>query len=373
MPPIGPETSQELAIGEKVSPFEFAVVVANKQIESIDWNDDADIVLKTAVSALFLVSDPTIAGLVPDTARFLNKEVYDRVSGRTYHDFLRDVGEVVALELRQATKFITNHDLSAHQIQVEFERYTHTDTLLSVLLFLTTHKPCCRLTRIAWLIPKLGTITSIIPLISYAAVRFAELMNDPLDPYRPCCTPVGNSWLHRLAIYIMHHCTEANVPPPSDLTELFSIVTLPSSDSTKQGKGRRMFQALLHPPQPTYLHEAPEGIAIGNQLALELLGEMDANRQDQYYRRVERAVTRYAAGRFGGDTASIKRIQVASGLSWADAKSLVGSHSFSRLVFNYQCRHLIASEHTKDCPDCQRLRAEMMNQLNHGAQIPSSV
>jgi hypothetical protein len=84
-------------------------------------------------------------------------------------------------------------------------------------------------------------------------------------------------------------------------------------------------------------------------------------------------VTRYAAGRFDGDTASIKQIHTASGLSWPNAKSLVRSPSFSRLVFNHQCRHLIVSEHTKDCPDCQRMREEMRLRSHRGSQIPSSV
>lgn len=370
-----PQTPDNAAPPCTMNAFEAAVELSKNQIDWIDVRNEEELRVKTAISGfVFLLSFPEAKELVPAVTKFLDGEFNTTNHIRTYADLLRDTINVAAIEQKKATEFIINNDSTEHEIRIGYEHYLDVDVILCLVLFIMIHKPCCRLVKIAWLIPRLGENKLIIPLISYAAAAFAELINDPSNHYRPCCTAVGNSWLHRLAVYVMHHCSESKLPLPPDLTKLISLVSLPSSPSIKEGKATRMYDALSHPPQPVYVHEAPEGIAIGNQLAIELLGEMDANRQEEYYRRVERAVACYTGNiTMNGVGPSIKKVQSASGLSWADAKSLVHSPHFSRLVFNYQCRYILALEHAKDCPDCQRVREEMEKRPHPGQQIRSSV
>jgi len=104
-----------------------------------------------------------------------------------------------------------------------------------------------------------------------------------------------------------------------------------------------------------FLHEAPPDQAVGTALALELVGEFDANRQGEHYRRVERAVAFYAWSLLKGGPPSTKAMQRASGLSWADAKQLVDRPFFSYLVFEAQCRYLTV----KRCPHCEAIRRQL--------------
>ena len=194
--------------------------------------------------------------------------------------------------------------------------------------------------------------------MAYALEALADLMNDPTSPFRPDCTSVGNSWLHRLGIYLLHHCSVEGLPPDPSLVRVMSLVALPPSASIKSGKATRIHDYLSNSEYPRYLHYASAAQAVGKALALELLDELDANRQTEHFRRIERAVAFYAVQLINGATEpSIKSIEVASGLSWADARKLVQRPYFKRLVFQHQCRHLAAHPES-DCAECASLRAE---------------
>jgi hypothetical protein len=188
------------------------------------------------------------------------------------------------------------------------------------------------------------------------------------------CTPIGNSWFHRLGVYLLHECGQHGLPPSRDLTELVSLVTGPSTSSVKSGKAARMFEGLVAAPTPTFLHEASADVLVGTQLALELLGDIDANRQEEHIRRIERAVG-YAAARIMLDhqTPSIKQIQDASGMSWADANAMVERPYFNRLVFDYQCNHVLARSLADSCPACRRLADALGGRSARGRQMPRSV
>jgi hypothetical protein len=219
--------------------------------------------------------------------------------------------------------------------------------------FLLLHRPCCRLVQTAWLIPAIAAGVPAIPLVAYAAERFADFINGPVEPYKFDCTPVGNSWLHRLGLYLLHQCRIQRIPPNDSLIRLMSLVTPPPSASVKSGKATRYSDYLSDPPQACYLHEAPPNKAVGMALALELLGEFDANRQGEHYRRIERAVAYYGNCQFNGKQPSVKGIQRHSGLSWADAKAIIDRPFFGHLVFQYQCRYLTLDP--EPCPDCEAL------------------
>jgi hypothetical protein len=150
-----------------------------------------------------------------------------------------------------------------------------------------------------------------------------------------------------------------------------SLVTPPPSGSVKSGKASRYSDYLANPDPVHFLHEAPPGQAVGTALALELLGEFDANRQGEHFRRVERAAAYYAFSVLNGPTPSIKGIQRASGLSWADTKFLVGKPFFRRLVFEHQCR-LLLFEPNSDCPECEALARSLEVSEAEDSSIRSS-
>jgi hypothetical protein len=185
-----------------------------------------------------------------------------------------------------------------------------------------------------------------VPLVTYAAERLADFINNrevtnkTAGSMRLDCTPIGNSWLHRLGTYLLHQCWAHSIPPDPRLIRLMSLVSLPPSASVKNGKATRYSDYLLEAKEPYFLHEAPPAHAVGTALALELLGEFDANRQGEHFRRIERAAAFYGHSFLNGIRPSINRIARASGLSWAEANKLVSRPFFSRLVFEYQCRSL---------------------------------
>jgi hypothetical protein len=85
-------------------------------------------------------------------------------------------------------------------------------------------------------IPAIASGIPAIPLVAYAAEQLADFINDPIDRSKLDCTPVGNSWLHRLGIYLLHQCNAQSIPPDPRLIRLMSLVSLPPSSSVKSGK-----------------------------------------------------------------------------------------------------------------------------------------
>jgi hypothetical protein len=140
--------------------------------------------------------------------------------------------------------------------------------------------------------------------------------------------------------------------PDPRLIRLMSLVSLPPSSSVKRGKATRCSDSLAYGKEPHYLHEASPARATGTVLALELLGEFDANRQEEHFRKVEWAVAFYAHSVLNGEKPSVKSLERESGLSWSDANRLVRRPFFSRLVFEYQCRYFLFEPIAKSCADC---------------------
>jgi hypothetical protein len=224
--------------------------------------------------------------------------------------------------------------------------------------FLLIHKPCCRLLQIAWLIPTIAVGIPAIPLVAYAAEQLADFINHPTERLQLDCTPIGNSWLHRLGIYLLHQCNTQSIPPDPRLIRLMSLVSLPPSSSVKSGKATRCSDYLAYGENPHYLHEASPALATGTVLALELLGEFDANRQEEHFRRVELAAAFYGHSLLNGKKPSVKSLHRVSGLSWLDANKLVSRPFFSQLVFEYQCRYLLV----EPCAACDAIGRALADQ-----------
>jgi hypothetical protein len=329
--------------------FVHAVRMVEHQKEWIDWSDPYDIAGKTAAAAAAIM---TMVPVSQYKDRLLEMFL-SVVENKNRWDYTTLCIEYIKLHdqiLLDCTEFILHSDQKA-RIKIGWQKYCETVVICGIISFIVIYKPCCRLTQMAWLIPDIAAGVPALPLICYAAEELADLMNDPSEPFRSDC-PVGNSWLHRLGVYLLHQCAAQRLPPDPALIRLMSIATPPPSGSVKSGKAIRYSDYLANPELPHYLHEAPPAQAVGKALALELLGEFDANRQGEHFRRIERAVAYYAVSLLNGVTPSIKSIQRNSGLSWADSKHLVGRQFFRRLVFEHQCRHLLA-DHDPDCPDCR--------------------
>lgn len=352
-----------LAGGEPVKStnlFESVVEMMDAGPLSIDWSNETEIAKRSLCYALGLLLSGNLDELVPEIAVFLCDSLNRVNSGKVPDRLIEKYCRIRDHTLLQKSKFIKKSKLSREEVRVGREKYLRTEYALCLTDFLIIPKPCCKLVRLAPLIPAVAAGLPAIPLIAYAAERLANFINDPLEPYQFNCTRVGNSWLHRLGIYLLHQCQVQSTPPNRSLIRLMSLVSPPPSASVKSGKATRYSDYLADPPQAYYLHEAPPHQAVGIALALELLGEFDANRQGVHYRRVERAVAFYAISLLNGKQPSIKGVQRTSGLSWADAKKLVDRPFFRKLVFAHQCRLLTFEP--EPCPECEALARRLADQ-----------
>lgn len=333
--------------------FEIAVEMAEHCLQWIDWADPIEPIKKPICFTLSLLQGD-LGSYVPEMVNFLFDTLQER-NGNDYSPivFYQRYHQLYKKNMCDRTEFVKYPELTLEKAEEGQEKYYRTEHILSLVGFLLLHRPCCRLVQTAWLIPAIAAGVPAIPLVAYAAERFADFINDPVEPYEFECTPVGNSWLHRLAVFLLQQCRVQSIPPDDSLIRLISLVSPPPSASVKSGKATRTLDYLADPPPTHYMHEAPPDKAVGTALALELLGEFDANRQGEHYRRLERAVAHYGNCQLDGKQPSIKELQRASGLSWADAKEIVGRPFFSQLVFQYQCRYLTLNpEH---CPECEAL------------------
>lgn len=323
-----------------LSMLDAAVDLAQSTHTEIDWKSDPNIKGRTLASTLaWLASGPGPDYLPDITEKLLQEFGVNR--SRSYSDFIANIIPALDLEVLKSTEFILRKPTTRDEIWRGFKEYQCKGVVLSTLQFLLIHKPCCRLHAVAWQIPAIAAGVPCIGVVTYAAEFIAALMNHPTAPFRPDCTPVGNSWFHRLGVYLLDHCASENIPPPHRLVRLMAMVSPPPSQSVKKGKAERMLDVLEYEEYPKFLHESPPAISVGNYLALELIGEIDANRQQEHFRRIERAVAYYAVEFLKtGQRPSAKKIQEKSGLSWADAKNICGRPYFIKLVFEYQCRYL---------------------------------
>jgi hypothetical protein len=353
---------------EPATIFEHAIRMLEHIKAWIRWDDPHDIARKTAAAAAAIMK-------IGPRSKFT-----DRLSGLFLSEVKKNKWDYATLEheyiklkktiFTDRTEFVVCSE-SIDEINRGYETYNETAIMCDILSFIVIHKPCCRLTQMAWLIPAIAAGVPALPLVCHAADELADFMNDPREPFKPDCTLVGNSWLHRLGVYLLHQCSAQRLPPNLALIRLMSLATPPPSHSVKSGKAVRYSKYMANPDPTYYRHEAPPDQAVGKALALELLGELDANRQGEYFRRVERAAAQYAASVVNGAAPSIKSIQRASGLSWADTSHLVGRPSFQRLVFEHQCRVLRHSAHA-DCPDCMAVARSLEVSEAPGSSIGSS-
>lgn len=176
--------------------FEHALRMLNYQKIWINWHDPYEVAGKTAAAAaaIMTMGPPSrYMGLV--LKLFLSvgeKEVrWDYTTLQFEYIKLRDK------ILVDCTEFII-HAKDNVEIRQGWNTYRATVIMCNIINFIVIYKPCCRLSQMAWLIPAIAADVPALPLICYAAQELADLMNDPLEPFKPDCTPVGNSWLHRL-------------------------------------------------------------------------------------------------------------------------------------------------------------------------------
>lgn len=134
------------------------------------------------------------------------------------------------------SEFILQSDIDREAIREGQQRYYDAQFAICLIDFLLNHRACCRMVRIAWLIPAIAAGIPAIPLLAYAAEQLADFINDPVDPFQVDCTPVGNSWLHRLGIYLLHQCDAQSIPPGPPLIRLMSLVSLPPSAALRAAK-----------------------------------------------------------------------------------------------------------------------------------------
>lgn len=332
------------------SPYDAAIELAEQNLEWIDWGNETEIREKKICSALAWMGGFKNDVVVSEMEKFLLQELerddeHDEFHRRVFMEFAK-------IELR-STEFILNNDISVSEVMEKFNYYRHIRSVISTVKFLLLPKPCCRLSSLAFMIPITTASPSCLRLVAYAANHLATFMNDPTDPFQPDCFPVGNSWFHRLGIFLLNQCTAQNIAPPPDLVQLLSQVTSPPTQSVKGGKAEQMLDILQHEERPTFLHESPPEISIGNYLALELLGEFEPNRQFEHFRRIEKAVFLYAKRYLDeGKPPSTNSLHKFSKLSWPDAQALPQRPFFKRLCLEQQCRILWYFMKKSECTTC---------------------
>jgi hypothetical protein len=338
--------------------FEAAVEIVERYKGWIDWGDAEEVIRKPVASAVALLTGCELQEFVPDIFEHLSTYIKDTNFVDDYADFYHHYNELRSAVIRDLSKFILQPDIDKEVVRQGQRKYYAAEVVICLVDFLLIHRPCCRLVRTAWLIPAIASGFPAIPLVAYAAEQLADFINDPIEPFQLDCTPVGNSWLHRLGIYLLHQCNARSIPPDPRLIRLMSLVSLPPSSSVKSGKATRWSDYLAYGQDPRYLHEASPALATGTVLALELLGEFDANRQEEHFRRIELAVAFYAHSLLNGEKPSVKSLQRVSGLSWSDANKLVSRPFFSRLAFEYQCRYFLF----EPCAACDAIGEALSDQ-----------
>ena len=345
----------------KLSLFDAAVELVARQIEWIRWDSQSDINLKITCSALsILYGSPHLYNALPEVRDFFESKYLQHGGKDNCMALVREFTAIAQRIRLDSTAFIKEKRLTRAHLMAGWEKYQQVDILLAILGYVICVKPCCRLYLVAGLIPSISRGVPAIGLVSDAAASLAELMNDPGVRFEPDCIRVGNAWFHRLGIYLLHHCHESGMAPPAQLVRLMALVSAPPTASVKGGKAARTHDFLVEPGSPLYLHQTPPAVVAGNLLALELLGEVDANRQEEYFLRVQRAVALFSwTILHDGKAPSIYSIKNASGLSWADSRSLVERPYFRLLVFEYQCQYLKVLPHVRNCANCKRIAGQL--------------
>jgi hypothetical protein len=345
--------------------FEVAVEIVEYYKRWIDWDDPTDVIRKPLVCTISLLMTSNLGELIPRILKYLEVFIEKDYNQHDQSEFYPRYNELRSSTIHDLSEFILQPNIEQETIRHGLERYYHARYALYLVDFLLLHRPCCRLFQTAWLIPAIAAGIPAIPLVAYAAEQLADFINDPNEPGQVDCTSIRNSWLHRLGIYLLHQCHAQSIPPNPRLIRLMSLVSLPPSSSVKSGKATRCSDYLAYGKNPHYLHEMPPARRTGTVLALELLGEFDANRQEEHFSRVELAVAFYAHSLLNdGNKPSVKSLQRFSGLSWSDANKLVLRPFFSQLVFGYQCRYLLYEPVARSCSACDPIGRALADQFD---------
>src|ERR1039458_6013007 len=102
--------------------FKLAVAIVENFPESIDWESEEDIRIKTACGVLFLLTSTKLDAVVPDVVDFFKKEAESRGKGRTYDQMLQEFRSKSTNISFTATEFIQNNPLDAESAKIEIGR-----------------------------------------------------------------------------------------------------------------------------------------------------------------------------------------------------------------------------------------------------------
>src|SRR6185437_1256222 len=145
--------------------------------------------------------------LLPDLCKFLASSVENiQESEIDIAKFQESYGHLRRETIHHLSAFICSPTLDKNMAKNGTDTYYHTLHTICILDSLLLHRPCCRLVSMAWLIPAIPAGVPAISLVAYAAEELADFANDPAGPLTFDCTRIGNSWLHRLGIFLLHQC-----------------------------------------------------------------------------------------------------------------------------------------------------------------------
>lgn len=326
---------------------DLALELSEKQIHELDWRNDEVVFLTSFINAksllAFCYENLRFDELLPPIV-FADAVMNDLPRNKDeYRIAVNKFADVCRASLRESTEFITMDLGSLDAFQRNVNKHHAVLNALCCAEFLAAQHPYDRLQALSWIIPGVAAgQVSAIKIVSYAAYYYANIINDPIEARSVPEAAIGNSWLHQLAVYLLHHSGKYKLVPYDYLVRLVSLTASQSTKSLKLNKAYRVLEEMNTSPYPVYLHEAPIEHVVGLKLCLELCGDIDANRQIEYIRHIERAVAFYAnvISRTGSPP-SAKSISDASGLSWRDAKDIMNKWFFVRLVFLYQTKMVI--------------------------------
>ena len=211
---------------------EVAVGVVEDYKSWIDWDRPIETVQKPIICASIILESAGLIDCVSEAMDYFKKCV--ETGTENYVEFYQGLYDLRTRTIKDRTSFILEPNIDKSRVQRGRLLHAYTLNAFCLLDFLINHKPCCRLLQIAWLIPAIGAGASVIPLVSYAAAELADLINDPADPYHADCIEVGNSWLHRLGIYLLHQCGAQGIPPDQYLIRTHVVGNPSALDKCKK-------------------------------------------------------------------------------------------------------------------------------------------
>ncbi|WP_169543382.1 hypothetical protein [Sneathiella aquimaris] len=259
---------------------------------------------------------------------------------------LSNIYQELSMLMVDCTEFITIKSNDEEFYSKKYKIYQDLEALIAITKFLINPCYACKLRALAWLIRRSPYSGDWTFLLSIVASRYVHIVTVHGDPACSSQAKIGNSWLHRLGVFLLKTCSDNNEAPPIELVDLIAAIPGNPTASVKNGKALRMLNYMEAASKPEYMHEQPSEILVGTYLALELLGVIDANRQFEHFNKIEKAVSFYAMYYMNhGCPPSVNKLQNVSELSWLDAKNLMNQNYFSKMVFEYQYKFILHNMH----------------------------